>query len=179
MSYRCERGLTFDENKITGWKKDSIFENYYVHTENVEPDLFQTHEDKRLAFLKSACLSGHFEAFEIREIFTCAENMTKEEITFEIHEPDRTTQNRLEERMHLVCDAKGGAEWLKQIYPKATWTEAPKLPHFYITKAASKQQAKELGDAIHQSTKNPPPGCRYMNCPIGAIVPDGCERENP
>lgn len=169
MSYRCERGIKFDEQKLSGWKKDPLLTNYYEYTGSIEPDLFQSHHEKRNAFLKTACESAHYEAEDWREIFTCVENGKKQEIKFELH-PKHSGYG-------LVCDAEGGKAWLKMIFPKATWIEAPKTPHFYTAYGLEKEKREELGEFIRQSVLTPPAGCRQLDCPLNVPLPDGCEQE--
>lgn len=171
FSVRCENGIKFDELKLSGWKKDPLLKDYYEYTGTVEPDLFQSHHDKRYAFLKTACVSDHWEADGWREIFTCVEVGKKQEIKFELH-PKHGGYS-------LVCDAEGGKTWLKLIYPKAAWEEAPKTPHFYRFYGLEKDKREELGEFIRQTVLNPPAGCRRLDCPLFVPIPDGCEREKP
>ncbi len=171
LSVRCAGGIKFDEQKQSGWKKDFLLANYYEYTGAVEPDLFNSHHDKRNAFLKTACVSDHFETDDWREIFTCVEDGKKQEIKFELHPK--------EGGYSLVCDAEGGKAWLKLIYPKVAWEEAPKTPHFYRFYGLEEKKREELGEFIRLSVGNPPAGCRRLDCPLFVPIPDGCEREKP
>lgn len=171
MSYRCEGGIKFDEKKLSDWKKDPLLTNYYEYTGTSEPDLFKSHEEKRMAFLKSACVSAHFEADDRREIFTCVEDGTKQQIKFQLHQ--------FHGAYSLVCDAEGGKAWLKLIYPKVAWQEGPKTPHYYRFYGLEKEKREELSEFIRSSVGNPPAGCRPLNCPLFVPIPDGCEREKP
>lgn len=55
----------------------------------------------------------------------------------------------------MICNASGGTEVLKTIYPLAKWVESPKVPHYYETDSTS----SELTQAFEKLSNKYPEGC--------------------
>lgn len=148
FGYHCFGPIKFDPSKLPLWKKDHNKKDFYYYTGTSDTLGLSKHEKLRMDFLEKACQPAGFQLTENLEILTCTNKGDEQEIRF--------LYGKSWESFGLVCNAAGGAELLKQIYPKANWTEVPRMPHYYqidSPPAGLKETFTKLGE-------NPPDGCR-------------------
>lgn len=158
VSYECTKPIKFDAAQLSLWKKDPSVKDpnvkelfYYTGTPNSD---FSAHEKLRNDFMEKVCPtnSGGYQLTFARQVFTCTESSGEQEIEFAWG---------AYEHWSIMCNAAGGAEVLKQIYPKAVWVQSPRMPHYY----ESESYSPEIKEALDQISEKMPDGCRKFNCP--------------
>lgn len=145
-SYHCFGAIKFDPANHPLWKKDPTEKSFYTYTKTFEPRNFEQEEKARTDFLHKACPDG-FALTMPRSIKTCTDKGDEQEINFYygvLH-------------WGFICNAAGGTEVLKTIYPLAKWIEAHKMPHYYEADNGS----PELEEALQKLHKKLPEGCHF------------------
>jgi len=150
--YHCFGPIKFDPSKLPLWKKDPSKKDFYYYTGTSDSSGQGKHEELRMDFLKKACQPAGYQLTDANEILTCTNKGDEQEIRFLYGTPW--------EDFGLVCNAAGGAEFLKEIYPKANWTEMPRMPHYYQIDSPP-PGLKETFDKLREK---PPEGCRGKRC---------------
>lgn len=148
FGYHCNGPIKFDASKLPGWQKDPSKKDFYYYSAPNDTSGLATHEKLRMDFLRKACQPAGFGLTELFDILTCTPKGDEQEIRF---------RAGLLADIAFICNAAGGAEFIKQVYPKATWTLLARMPHFYITD----NPPAGLAESFEKLRVKPPEGCRY------------------
>lgn len=177
-TYQCKGGFKVPA-LLKKWKKDSSQPGDYYEYEDLTKFITFDERAKLLSdIMAEACPSQTYAMYDTRDIRFCPDEQKKQQIMFAVIYP--TGGSRVMGKAHehtLSCDAAGGTEWLKQIYPKAKWVTVHNLPHYYEYQASSVEEAQDLEKFIRTTTreKSMPVGCRYQDCELFKNTFDVCK----
>lgn len=148
-SYEISKPIKLDANTLPRWKKDFSEKELYVYQGGEKEELsWQAHTDLMQNFLHKTTMPSGFQMANDRShhSVTCTAKGGEQEITF-YHNFTFTS---------AICNAAGGAEFMKKMYPLAKWTELPKVPHYYLTNYIDEF-------SLLNTVKELPEGCRLRN----------------